>query len=253
MASIQSIKMEAEIRAPGTKNDARRLRALGRLPAVLYGANKPAVALALDPKPLEAVLNSESSHNKILSLKVAGGETASAVLQDWLHDPVSGALLHVDFRRIALDQKLRTQVPVHAVGEAKGVKVQGGIFEFVLREVEVECLPSDIPERIDADVSELVIGKNLRVRDLVVDPKVRIVSSPDKVVAHIVYVKEEEEKPAEEVAVAAVPAEPEVIKRGKAEKEGEEGEAPVAGKAEAKPEGKAPAAGKEAKPEGKKK
>jgi large subunit ribosomal protein L25 len=251
MASIQSIKMEAEIRTPGTKNDARRLRAKGRLPAVLYGANKPAVPLTLDPKPLEAVLNSESSHNKILNLKVAGGETISAVLQDWLHDPVSGALLHVDFKRIALDQKLRTKVPVHAVGEAKGVKVQGGIFEFVLREVEVECLPSDIPERIDADVSELVIGKNLRVRDLVVDPKVRIVSGSDKVVAHIVYVKEEEEKPAEEVAAAAVPAEPEVIKRGKGEEEGEEGEAPVAGKAEAKPEGKPEKA--ERKPDGKKK
>jgi large subunit ribosomal protein L25 len=239
---MASIQMEAETRVPGTKNAARRVRAAGRIPAVLYGAQQKPVPLALDPKAVLAVLHSHSGHNKILNLRVAGGETTSAVLKDWLFDPVSDKLLHVDLKRIALDEKLRVKVVVHAVGEAKGVKVQGGIFEFVMREVEVECLPMDIPEQIDADVTELVIGKNLRVRDLVVDPKVHIVSPADQVVAHIVVAKAEEEKKPEEAEVAAAAAEPEVIKKGKVEKE-EEGEAP-AGKAAAKPE---------AKPEGKKK
>ena len=234
----ETIALNAEVRTPGTKNDARRVRANGRVPAVLYGAKKDAIALSLEPKPLLAVVLSESGHNRILNLTVTGGETTPAVVKDWLVDPVNDRLLHVDLKRIDLSEKLRVKVAVHAVGEAQGVKVQGGILEFVAREVEVECLPMDIPEFITADVTELVIGKNLRVRDLVVDPKLKLVSAPDQVVAHIVTIKEEEVKAVEEVAaVAAAPAEPEVIKKGKKEVEGEGEEAEASAKAPAK-EGK---------------
>lgn len=228
---MPSVLIEAEPRNPEGSNEARRQRREGKIPAVLYGAKKKSIPVALSPKQVLPLLHSEYGHNRILQVKVKGGETTSAVIQDWLFEPVYGKLLHVDLRRIALHEKLRVKVPVMAVGEAKGVKVQGGILEFVLREVEVECLPADIPDHIQADVTELVIGKNLRVRDLVVGPKARIVSPPDHVVAHIVVLKEEkEEKPPEEVAAA--PAEPEVIRRGKAEKaEGEaEGEVQEEGK-----------------------
>ncbi len=225
-----TIEMGAETRTPGTKNVARRLRAAGQVPAVLYGESKEALSISLDPKPLIAVLHSQSGHNRILNLSVKGGETVSAVIKDWQIDPVSDRLLHVDLKRIDLSHKLRVKVPVHGIGEAKGVKVQGGVLEFVLREVDVECLPLDIPDRIDVDVTELVIGQNIRARDLVVDSKVHIVTAPDQVVAHIVLMKEEEVAKPEEGAVAAAPAEPEVIKKGKKEEEGEEGPA--------KPEGK---------------
>ncbi len=208
--SQAAIELNAEVRTPGTKNVARRLRAAGQVPAVLYGFEKPPVALACDPKPLLAVVHSESGHNRILNLAVKGGENTSAVVQDWQVDPVSDRLLHVDLRRIDLHKKLHVRIAVHAVGEAKGVKVQGGILEFVQREVEVECLPLDIPDFITADVTELVIGKSLRIRDLVVDSKLKVLGNPDQVVAHIITIKEEEVKAPEEVAAVAgaVPTKP---------------------------------------------
>lgn len=221
--------IEAEPRTAGTKNDARRARRAGRVPGVLYGANQPAVAVALNPKQLRAVLESGAGRNTILSVNLNNGETTSAMIVDWQYEPLKGALLHVDLKRIALDKKLRVTVPVVAVGEAAGVKTQGGILEYVTREVEVECLPGDIPEHINADITELMIGMNLRVRGLQVDEKVRLTSDPDQVVLHIVAIKVVEEvKPAEAVApeAAAAPAEPEVIRKGKAEKE-EEAEEPA--------------------------
>jgi large subunit ribosomal protein L25 len=239
--SQATIALDAEVREPGTKNAARRLRAAGRVPAVLYGFEKAPVPLACDPKPLLQVVHAESGHNRILEVAVKGGENASAVVQDWQVDPVSDRLLHVDLRRIDLTKKIRVRVAVHAVGEAKGVKVQGGIMEFVQREVELECLPLDIPEFLTADVSELVVGKNLRVRDLAVDSKLKLVGNPDQVVVHIITIKEEEVKAPEEVAAVAgaTPAEPEVIKKGKKEVEGEEeGAAKPGGKTEAKGEKK---------------
>jgi len=155
------------------------------------------------------------------------------MIRDWQTEPIDGHLLHVDLVRIARDTKLKLQVPIHVSGEPVGVKVQGGMFEFVLREVEVECLPDDIPERFVADVSGLELGKNFRVSDLPVDPKVKILTDPTRVVAHVVELRAEEEaKPAAEEAVAA-PGEPEVIRKGKAEEEEAEEAAP-----EAKKEGK---------------
>ncbi len=213
--------IEAEPRKAGNKNDARRLRRAGCVPGVLYGAGDPGVPLALNPKQLQAVLESQAGHNTILDVKVKDGETTRAMIVDWQYEPVHGALLHVDLQRITMDRRLRVTVPVLALGEPAGVKNQGGILEYVVREIEVECLPGDIPERIQADVSELVIGMNLRVKNLRVDPKVRLISDPEQVVLHVVAPKAEEEKPAETVEAAA-PAEPEVIRKGKVEKEEEE-------------------------------
>jgi large subunit ribosomal protein L25 len=139
------------------------------------------------------------------------------MLKDWQVDPLIGSLLHVDLLRVAMDVRIQVKVPVHTFGEPQGVKLQGGIFEMVTREVEIECLPSDIPGEIRVDISELMIGKQLRAGDLPIDTaKIKLVSDPQRVVAHVVALRAEEEKPAEAVAAeAAAPAEPEVIKKGK--------------------------------------
>jgi large subunit ribosomal protein L25 len=200
------------------------------VPAVLYGGEGGSIALAVNTKQLSAIMRSESGHNTIFKVKLPTGEQP-AMLRDWQVDPLKGALLHVDLLRVAMDVRMRVLVPVHTFGEAQGVKLQGGIFEMVTREVEIECLPSDIPGEIRVDISELMIGKQLRAGDLPLDAaKVKLVSDPQRVVAHVVALRAEEEKPAEAVAAeAAAPAEPEVIKKGKKEvEEGEEGAAPAA-------------------------
>jgi large subunit ribosomal protein L25 len=225
MSSPQEV-VEAQPRPDSSrgKNEARRLRASGRIPAVVYGAKKQAVAISVDPKQISRILHSESGHNTIFDLKVADESTKGMVV-DWQYDPLSGKLLHIDLKRIAMDEKIRVSVPIHLVGEAPGVKTQGGLMDQVLREVEIECLPGDIPSHIDADVSHLEFGHVLRVSDLPHDGKVRFVTDGQQTVAHVTHVKEEvvatPEAGAE--AVAATPAEPEVIKKGKQETE-EEGE-----------------------------
>jgi large subunit ribosomal protein L25 len=220
---MPQFNVAAEIRDQRGKNAARRLRMAGKIPAVLYGHNEGAVAMAVNPKDLSAILHSQTGYNTIFTLTFQGsGKTTAVMLKDWQHDPTNGNLLHADLLRIAMDQTLQLSVPITTTGEAKGVKLQGGIFEFVLREIEVECLPTDIPEHLTIDVSELEIGANFRVSDLKVDSKVRILSDPELVIAHVVAPKEEKEP--EPVEVAA-PAEPEVIKKGKVATEGEEVEA----------------------------
>ncbi len=218
------------------KNEARRVRAAGRIPAVLYGAKKPTIALVVDPKEMLRILHSESGHNTIFDLQ-AGDERTKAMIVDWQYEPIKGHLLHVDLKRIAMDVRMKVAVPVKLIGVPEGVKTQGGILEQVVREVEVECLPSDIPSHIDVNVEHLVFGTVLRVSDLPKNDKVKVLTAADQTVAHIVSVKEVvEEKPAEvgvEGAPAA-PAEPEVIKKGK--QEAEEGAAEGEAAAPAKPE-----------------
>ena len=192
----------------------------GKIPAVLYGNNERPVALSVSPKELSSILHSATGHNTIFTLAFQDAKTTSVMLKDWQFEPIKGHLLHADLVRIAMDRVLQLNVPITAVGEAKGVKLEGGIFEFVLREVEVECLPTDIPEHIDIDISELSIGSNVRVSDLKVNPKVKILSDPELVIAHVITPKEEK---VEEPAVEAAVAEPEVIKKGKVVTE-EEGE-----------------------------
>ncbi|HVP42370.1 MAG TPA: 50S ribosomal protein L25 [Terriglobales bacterium] len=218
------------------KNEARRVRAAGLIPAVLYGAKKPTVALVVDPKRMLQILHSDSGHNTIFDLQV-GDERTKAMIVDWQYEPIKGHLLHVDLKRIAMDVRMKVKVPVKLLGVPEGVKTQGGILEQVEREIEVECLPGDIPSHIDVDVSHLVFGTVLRVSDLSKNDKIKVLTAADQTVAHIVSVKEHvEEKPAE-VGVegaAAAPAEPEVIKKGK--QEAEEGAAEAEAAAPAKAE-----------------
>ncbi len=224
---MQQIVVEAKLREERGKNAARRIRRTGQIPAVLYGGSGESVAVAVNAKAVASVLRSESGHNTIFTVKLPGGEQ-KAMLKDWQVDPVKGSLLHVDMLRVAMDVRMRVKVPVHTFGEPQGVKLQGGIFEMVTREVEIECLPTEIPGEFKVDVTELMIGKQLRVADLALDlQKVKLVTDPQRVIAHVVALREEEEeKPAEAaVATEAVPVEPEVIKKGKKEvEEGEEGE-----------------------------
>jgi large subunit ribosomal protein L25 len=235
---METFKVEGQIRETRGKNAARRTRLTGMVPATLYGARKDAVALTVNAKQIARILRSETGHNTIFTVTVAGGGEEKAMLKDWQVDPLKGALLHVDLLRIAMDVRMRVRVPVRTFGEPQGVKMQGGIFEMVTREVEVECLPSDIPEEFKVDVSEMLIGKQLRAADLPLDPgKIKLLTDPQRVLAHVVTLKKEEE-PVAEAAVAAetAPAEPEVIKKGKKETEEGEGEAeaPKAEKAEKK-------------------
>jgi large subunit ribosomal protein L25 len=221
---METFTVEGQIREGRGKGPARRTRAEGMVPAVLYGAHKESISLSVNAKQVARILRSESGHNTIFSVRVAGGNEERAMLKDWQVDPVSNALLHVDLLRIAMDVRMRVRVPVHTFGEPEGVKLQGGIFEMVTREVEVECLPGDIPEEFKVDVSTLTIGKQLRAGDLPVDPqKVKLVTDPTRVLAHVVTLKAEVEATPEAAAVSAeaAPAEPEVIKKGKKEEEGE--------------------------------
>jgi large subunit ribosomal protein L25 len=236
---METFTVEGQIRETRGKNAARRTRMTGMVPATLYGARKDAVALTVNAKQIARILRSETGHNTIFTVNVAGGGAEKAMLKDWQVDPLKGVLLHVDLLRIAMDVRMRVRVPVRTFGEPQGVKVQGGIFEMVTREVEIECLPTDIPEEFKVDVSELLIGKQLRASDLPLDPeKIKLLTDPQRVLAHVVTLKKEEE-PTVEAAVAAetAPAEPEVIKKGKKEEEGEgeaEAAAPKAEKAEKK-------------------
>jgi len=216
--------LEAQPRTPGTKNDARRVRREGRIPAVVYGAGKSAVPVAVDPRQVSRILHSETGHNSVFDLAL-DGEKSKAMIVDWQYEPIKGSLLHIDLKRIAMDQKLRVNVPIELVGEPAGVKQQGGILEQIAREVEIECLPGDIPNEIALNVSELVFGMVLRVSDLPKNDKLKYLSDPEQPVAHIISIKEEE-APAEAAVgeAAAAPAEPEVIKKGKQET-AEEGEA----------------------------
>lgn len=223
---IEQNLLEAKPRTPGTKNDARRVRRDGKVPGVVYGAGKQALAVSVDPRQVARILHSETGHNTVFDLAI-DGERTKAMIVDWQYEPIKGALLHIDLKRIAMDQKLRVSVPIELVGEAAGVKQQGGILEQIVREVEIECLPGDIPNDIELNVADLVFGVVLRVSDLPKSDKIRIVSDPDQPVAHIISIKEEEVPTAEAVAgeAAAAPAEPEVIKKGKQETEEEGAEA----------------------------
>jgi large subunit ribosomal protein L25 len=202
-------------------NNAGRLRREGRIPAVLYGGASGPESLSVDPKPLLQILRSGA--NTLIVLKVDGAETR-VLVKHYQLDPVKHGLLHADFYRVAMDKVIRVTVPVHLTGEAKGVKAQGGIVDFVHRELVVECLPADIPEAITVDVTELMLHDGIRVRD-VTGGAWKPVTDGDTLIVHVVAPKAEAEPaPAEAAAPGAVPAEPEVIKKGKADKEAEEKE-----------------------------
>jgi len=217
--------LEASTRETFGKNEARRTRLGGHVPGVLYGGGgTTATPIAVDPKALLRILHSESGVNTIISLKLAGAGDTRVLVKEYQLDPVTHHLLHADFYRIAMDRVLRVTIPVLVKGEPKGVKQQGGLLEFIRREIEVECLPADIPENVEIDVSELMLYQGVRVRDLAVDPKWKPMSDADMMLVHVILPKAEEvAAPAEAAAAAPVaPAEPEVIKKGKKEEVEEE-------------------------------
>ncbi len=231
--TLEQNTLEAHPREAGSKNHARRVRQGGKIPGVLYGAGKDSLSVSVDPRHVSRILNSETGHNTIFDLALNGGEKTKAMIVDWQYEPIKGHLLHIDLKRIALDKVLRVSVPISLVGEAAGVKQEGGIMEQMLREVEIECLPGDIPSHIDADVSHLTFGKVLRVSDLPHSEKLKFITDANQPVAHVTSVKEEVVATPDAAAVeAAAPAEPEVIKKGKQETEEEGAEAAPAAKAE---------------------
>jgi large subunit ribosomal protein L25 len=233
---MDQIIVEAAPRETRGKNAARRMRVAGQVPATLYGGKEGAQSLAVNTKQVSAILRSVSGHNTIFKVKTQMAEQP-AIVKDWQVDPVKGTLIHVDLLRIAMDVRMRVKVPIHVFGEAQGVKLQGGVFEMVTREVEIECLPADIPTEFRMDISGLMMGMQLRSSDIQVDAaKIKMITDPARVLAHVVALRVEEEKPADAVAAeAATPAEPELIKKGKKEtEEGEEGEEAAAPEKEKK-------------------
>ena len=205
----QQIELEAGVREGRGKGPARRLRKQGQIPAILYGLGKESVALTLDTQAMTRLLESPAGHNQIVNLKVPGGEPADAMAVDWQVDPVRGSLLHVDMQRVDLKRKLHLSVPIETVGVSVGVKEEGGIESIVTREVEIECLPLDVPARIAVDVSSLSIGDSVRMRDLTAAEEYSFVTNPDVVLVHVIAPKavEEEVKPEEEVAAEGEAAE----------------------------------------------
>ena len=214
------------------KNEANRLRASGKIPAVLYGTRQgksgkvdDAIPVAVDPKAVMRILHSDSGANTLITLKLDGTESR-VMVKEYQLDPITHALLHADFYALSMDRAITVTVPVLIRGEARGVKQQGGLLDFVTREVQVQCLPADIPEHIDVDVTELMLHQAVRLRDLPENPKWKPLDPPDTMLVHVVVPKAEEAAAAtpeaEAASAAGAPAEPEVIKKGKTEKEGEE-------------------------------
>ena len=226
----RDITVAAEVRTTRGKNEARRTRVAGQIPAVLYGAFKDAVSISVSPREIQKIVHSATGYNTIFNLAIEGGETTPVMLVDRQVDPVKGHLLHADLKRIDLTKRIRITVPVHAVGEPAGVKLQGGLLEVISRAIEIECLPDEIPDSFSVDVSELMIGQSKRAGDVALSASMKLVSAPETVIAHAVALRAEE---VVAVAAEAAPvaeagaegaAEPEVIKKGKKEEEAEEKE-----------------------------
>ena len=237
----KDITITADARELRGKNAARRLRVEGKIPAVLYGAGKDSVAVTVSPKEVNKILHTGSGHNTIFNLDLPGQETTPVMVIDWLHHPIKDTLMHIDLMRIDLTKAIRVKVPIHATGESQGVKIHGGHFEFVFREIEFECLPDDIPESITVDVTPLMIGQSIRANDLPVSGSMKLLSPADTVVCHVVALRDSVTDAA--AAEGDATKEPEVAKKGKKEEA-----APAAGgdkkAAEKKPAEKKPAAKK---------
>jgi len=215
--------LQAEKRETRGKNEARRLRASGRIPAVIYGTEKgKATEISVDPKILSRILHSESGVNTLIGLRLEGADTR-VLVKEYQLDPIDHKLLHADFYQVAMDKTLTLTVPVILRGEARGVKQQGGVVDFVNREIEIEVLPADIPEHLDIDISELMLNQGVRVRDVYTEgAKWKPVSDLDMMIVHVVAPRAEEPTAAAAEAVPTAAAEPEVIKKGKTDKEEEE-------------------------------
>ena len=211
------------------KNAARRVRVAGKIPPVIYGAKEPSIAIELDPKQILRILHSASGHNTIFDVDVKGSVRVKAMIVDWQYEPIKGSLLHIDLKRIAMDKAMVVEVPIHLEGIPIGVKAEGGLLDQVLREVEIECLPGDIPAHIALDVTGMKLHDVVRVSDLPHGGKFKFITDEDATVAHVTVIKEEVVAEPDAVAAAVAPAEPEVVKKGKQETEEAGGDAAKAG------------------------
>ena len=216
------LDFEVSVREGRGKNAARRMRMRGEVPGVLYGLGQEAVSVTVDSKKMTALLKSPSGHNTILNLKVGGGKQSPAMAVDWQVDPVKGTLLHVDMQRLDLTKKVHARVPVVTAGVAVGVREQAGLMEQISRQVEIECLPLEVPSVIEIDITELHVGEAIRVSDLPESEAYSYLSRPERVVVHVVTPKVEKEETEEEEAVEGVEVEGEGAAEGAAEKPTEE-------------------------------
>ena len=207
----KDITITAEPRESRGKNEARRLRVRGLVPAIVYGLGNDPVAISVSPKEVTGILKSSSGHNTIFDVDIQGAK-APVMIVDWQHEPLKSRLLHVDLLRIDLSQRVKVKVPVHTPGEPKGVKLQGGQHEIITREVEVECLPDDIPEAFNIETGELMIGQSIRASEIPLTGSMRLVSPGDAVISHVIGVRTSATEGAE-----GATAEPEVVKKGKKE------------------------------------
>jgi len=210
------ITVAAGVRTSRGKNEARRTRKAGQIPAVVYGSGQDPVSVAVNPREITKIIRSATGYNTIFTLAIEGGESTPVMLVDQQVDPIRGHLLHADLKRIDLTKRIRVTVPVHVEGEAKGIKLQGGMLEVITRAIEIECLPDEIPDGFTIDVTEMMVGQSKRASDVPVTGSMKLVSAPDTVIAHIVTLRAEEAPAADAAATpAAAAAEPEVVKKGK--------------------------------------
>jgi large subunit ribosomal protein L25 len=213
------LKIAAEPRDTRGKNEARRLRARGLTPAVVYGAGADPVAIAVNPKEVNRILHTQSGHNTIFNIDVAGS-TAPVMIVDWQYDPIKTRLLHVDLQRIDMEKRMRVKVQVATVGDPRGVKEQGGLHEVVTREIEIECLPNEIPGQFSIDVSGLMLNQSVRASELQLSGSMKLLTPPDAIISHVVTTRAEVSAEAAATPAVAEPVQPEVIKKGKKEEEG---------------------------------
>lgn len=205
----KDITIGAEVRSARGKNESRRLRAAGQIPAVIYGAGHEATAVSLDPREINRILFSDTGHNSIFNVSVGDNGAMPAMIVDWQHDPVKDTLLHVDMVWIDLEKKIKVNIPIQTHGEPQGVKMQGGVLDVVHRDVEITCLPSDIPAQFNVDVTALMIGDTIRAKDLPLGDEISLESKPELVICHVVAprgletAEEEEEEAVEEGAEEA--------------------------------------------------
>jgi large subunit ribosomal protein L25 len=214
-ATLEAVKREGR-----GKNEANRLRASGKIPAVVYGSRREGkapegVAVSVDPKQVLRILHSESGANTLIALKVEGTAEARVMVKEYQLDPITHQLLHADFYQLALDKAITVTVPFVIKGEPRGVKLQGGLLEFVRREIQIECLPADIPEHVDIDVSELMVGQGVRVRDVATSARWKSLTDLDTMLVHVILPKAEESAAAATEGTPTATAEPEVVKKGK--------------------------------------
>ncbi|MCS6886100.1 MAG: 50S ribosomal protein L25/general stress protein Ctc [Acidobacteriota bacterium] len=212
---ISDIIVKAVVRTKTGSAESRRLRRRGLIPATVYGDHKAPVSVAVEAKQITFILRSESGHNTIFKLQTEDKETTTVIIKDWQLDPVKGKLIHADFYRVSMTEKTRVKVPIHLVGEPFGVKNEGGLLDHPIREIEIECLPTEIPEHIDVDISRLRIGDHIYAKDVKLPAGIRLLTSPEQAIAAILGHRVSEAL----TTATSEPAEPEVIKKGKVEKE----------------------------------